>query len=257
VHVTAQDMNIVQVWLEGSISPTRTLSGNLTAPSGVFATINGDVYVDNGNNYRIDKWTLNSNDSIYVTDIIWECTALFLDININIYCSIDVFHEVLKKSFVNGTNTSVVVAGNGTRGLASNLLASPNGIFVDVNFNLYIADWGNNRIQFYLPGQLYGMTVAGSGATGTITLYGPTDVVLDADNYLYIVDRSNSRIVGSGPSGYRCLVGCSGSSGSASNELNYPRSLSFDSNGNLFVTDTDNQRVQMFTLSTGLCSKFI
>ena len=90
--------NEVQVWLEGSIDPTRTLDGNLNAPTGIFATSNGDIYVDNGNNHQINKWTMNSNGSVYVTDVIWKCVGLFLDINLNIYCSIDVGHQVLKKN---------------------------------------------------------------------------------------------------------------------------------------------------------------
>ncbi|CAF4342654.1 unnamed protein product, partial [Adineta steineri] len=45
----------------------------------------------------------------------------------------------------------------------------------------------------------------------------------------FIADYFNNRIVGSGPNGFRCLVGCSTVAGSASNQLYYPSSLSFDS----------------------------
>ncbi|CAF4432408.1 unnamed protein product, partial [Adineta steineri] len=94
-----------------------------------------------------------------------------------------------------------------------------------------------------------GITVAGAESLDTtITLNGPTGIVLDADNYLFIVDYNNNRIVGSGSNGFRCLVGCSGSSGSASNQLLYPYSLSFDSYGNMFVTDYGNNRIQKFIL---------
>ena len=55
-------------------------------------------------------------------------------------------------------------------GSASDRLADPQGIFVDIDFNLYVADNGNNRIQLFLPGQLNATTVAGIGAPGTITL---------------------------------------------------------------------------------------
>jgi hypothetical protein len=110
---------------------------------------------------------------------------------------------------------------------------------------LYVADNGNNKIQKFSFGQLNGTTVAGDGTSNTIILSGPTAVALVADGYLFIVDNSNNRIVGSGPNGFRCLVACSGSYGFQSNQLMTPRSLSFDSYGNIFVTDTGNSRVRL------------
>jgi sugar lactone lactonase YvrE len=118
-----------------------------------------------------------------------------------------------------------------------------------------VADYWNNRIQLFRTGQLNGSTIAGSGSSGTIALNNPTDVVLDFDGYLFITDSGNNRIVGSGPSGYYCIVGCTGSSGTASNQLNHPQSLSFDNNGNLFVVDCVNNRIQKFFLATNSCGK--
>ena len=71
--------------------------------------------------------------------------------------------------------------------------------------------------------------------TGTIVLSRPTGVVLDADGYLFIVDSGHHRIIGSGPGGFRCVVGCSGLAGSASDHLSSPATLSFDTDGNMFV----------------------
>lgn len=80
--------------------------------------------------------------------------------------------------------------------------------------------------------------------------------MIDADGYLFIADSMNNRIVGSGPNGYQCIVGCSGMSGNASNQLDGPRNLAFDSNGNLFVVDTFNNRIQKFMLATNSCGKY-
>ncbi|CAF4317316.1 unnamed protein product, partial [Adineta steineri] len=81
----------------------------------------------------------------------------------------------------------------------------------------------------------------------TITLRCPSGIILDAEKYLFIVDQFNGRIVGSDLNGFRCLVGCYGS-GTQSNQLNYPVSLSFDHSGNIFVTDQVNSRIQKFLL---------
>ena len=117
-------------------------------------------------------------------------------------------------------------------------LNSPRGIFVNTNFSLYVADSGNNRIQYFISGQSSGTTVAGNGASGTITLSSPFAVVLDGDGYLFIADTNNNRIVGSGPYGFRCVAGCSRMNGSAPDQLGTPYMLSFDGYGNIYVTDT-------------------
>jgi sugar lactone lactonase YvrE len=136
------------------------------------------------------------------------------------------------------------------------MLYNPQGIYVDINFNLYVADSRNNRIQLFQSGQLNATTIAGNGAPETIMLNNPTDVVLDADGYIFIVDSKNYRIVGSGPNGFRCIVGCSGASGSLSNQLNSPQAMAFDSYGNIFVTDYNNNRIQKFLLATNSCGTY-
>jgi hypothetical protein len=164
-------------------------------------------------------------------------------------------HQVVTQSLNSASNALTIIAGTGTAGSSSNMLYYPEGIFVDINFDLYVADFSNCRIQLFRAGQLNATTVAGNGAPGTITLSCPSGIVLDADKYLYIVDLHNDRIVGSGPNGFQCLVGCSGSRGSASNQLYNPFSISFDSYGNIFVTDDYNNRIQKFILQDNLCGK--
>ena len=125
-----------------------------------------------------------------------------------------------------------------------------------INNLIQLVDQNNNRIQLFRSGELNATTVAGVGSSNiTITLNSPSGVVLDADKYLFIVDQDNNRIVGSGPNGFRCLVGCSGG-GSASNQLYYPQSMAFDSYGNIFVTDRSNTRIQKFLLSRNSCGKY-
>jgi hypothetical protein len=247
----------IQIWMNDTINPTRTIAGSIVQPFSIFVTTNGDIYVDNGgSNGRVDKWTLNSNTSIPVMYINSACYGLFVDINDTLYCSMRDQHQVAKKWLNDSINASTMVAGTGITGSDTNMLNEPHGIFVDINFDLYVTDSYNHRIQLFSSGQSNGITVAGSGSsTTTIALNYPIGVVLDADKYLFIVDINNHRIVGSGPNGFRCLVGCSGSSGSASNQLNHPATLSFDSFGNVFVTDQYNDRIQKFVLSSNSCGK--
>ena len=129
------------------------------------------------------------------------------------------------------------------------MLQNPVGIFVDINLDLYVADFGNHRILLFRLNQRHGITVAGYGSANvTIELFHPTGIVLDGDQHLFIVDCYNHRIIGSDENGFRCIFGCSGY-GSTNDKLSYPASMSFDSYGNIYVTDLLNNRVQKISLS--------
>jgi hypothetical protein len=252
VYVADQSAGQVVVWANGSATPTRNISSGLVFPYSVFATDNGDVYVDNGNsNYRVDKWGLNSTSSVPAMYVCGQCFGLFVDINNMLYCSLYSYHEIVSKSLNTRLNVWNTVAGTGSGGSTSIMLNNPRGIFVDIYLNLYVADSGNNRIQQFPSGQLNGTTVA----TGTITLNYPTSVILDANGYFFIVDCNNHRIIGSGPNGFQCIAACSGG-GPTSSQLNNPLTLSFDSYGNIFVTDQNNNRIQKFLLASNSCSKY-
>jgi len=250
--------NKILIWFEDSIYPNRTLYGNWTLSKSMFVTNNGDIYIDNGlSNQRIDKFTMNMNESIHIRSVSSNCFGIFVDISNSIYCSIDIAHRVYKKWLGDNMTTFATVAGNGISGSAANLLASPNGIFVDINFDLYVADFGNNRVQLFRLGQLDGITVAGNTSLNiTITLNRPLYVLLDGNKYLFIADNENHRIIGSDVNGFRCIVGCSGSQGSASNQLSHPRTIAFDSFGNLLVMDIGNSRIQKFLFQSNSCHHF-
>ena len=250
-------LNSVQKWSAGSLVPTRTISSGLLSPYSLFVSNNGDVYVDNGAyNNRVDKWTMNATNSVIAMYVNGSCFGLFIDIYGSLYCSIGYLNAIVKKLSSDDINVTSTIAGDGISGSASNRLNNPQGIFVDLNLNLYVADYGNDRIQLFKPSLLNATTVVGNGSNETIALSQPTGVVLDADEYLFIVDSNNNRIVGSSSDGYRCLVGCSTNNGLALNQLNSPWTLSFDSYANLFVADTYNNRIQKFLLMTNSCGKF-
>ena len=255
VYAASISYSRVVVWTEGYLYPTKNISGGLALPYALFVTNTGDVYVDNGRSYhRIDKWKSNTTNSVPAMYVDATCFGVFIDTNNTLYCCMQTYHQVIKQSLNSSGNMSIIAAGIGLNGSDSSMLSAPKGIFIDIYFNLYVADCGNHRIQRFRSDPYNGTAVVGNGASGTITLKCPTGVVLDADGYLFIVDSYNHRIVGSGPDGYRCLVACSGM-GSSSTALAYPNTLSFDSHGNIFVTDWNNNRIQKFLLATNSCGK--
>jgi hypothetical protein len=257
IYVTYAKNNEVLVWQDDSVAPTRIISGIKSNFKSIFVTANGDIYLENDSpTGRVDKWSLNTNTFDPVRSFTSSCYGLFVDINDTLYCSIHDYHQVVKTWLCSNATTVIPVAGmKDSSDSTSDKLCNPYGIFVDIDFDLYVADSWNNRIQRFRSGQRNGITVAGSSSTtATITLYYPTGVVLDADKHLYIVEEYNNRIVRSGPNGSQCIIGCSGQ-GSSPHQLKFPISLSFDSVGNIFVADQQNSRVQKFFLSTNSYSK--
>ncbi|CAF3826581.1 unnamed protein product, partial [Adineta steineri] len=238
------------MWQEESVNPIEITTGNLAQPSSLFVTSNGDIYIDDGkDNGRMLKWIAETSSFATVMNVNSSCHGLFVDINDTLYCSISEHHQVVKKSLNAAVVTpNCVAAGIGIKGSKSNQLDGPSGIFVDVNLDLYVADFYNNRVQLFQSGESNGITVAGYiSLNPTITLHYPTGIILDAEKYLFVVDYFNHRIVGSGLNGFRCLVGCYGM-GSQSNQLRNPFSFSFDRSGNMFVSEFGNYRIQKFLL---------
>ena len=248
--------NRVQVWLNGSSTPTRTISGGLASGEGVFVTSNGDIYVDNGcSNGRVDKWALNETSGTRVMDVSAACSGLFVDINNTLYCSMWDQHQVIKTPLNVGLYSGVTAAGTGTHGASANMLNGPVGIFIDFNFDLYVTDSQNNRVQKFQLGQVNAITVMGTGASITSPLHFPRSVVLDADGNLFVADSQNHRIVTLGPNGFRCIIACSGGSSSSSVDLSEPGAIAFDTCGNIFVVDIYNNRIQKFFLLSNSCGK--
>jgi uncharacterized protein (TIGR03437 family) len=162
------------------------------------------------------------------------------------------------------TYTISTVAGNGALpggfsgdgGAAiSAQLNAPSEVAVDSVGNLFIADRGNGRVRKVSRGAI--TTVAGgasgsrdnSPATDAHLVY-PTGVAVDLSGNLYIADYlgqsirkvSNgviTTIAGNGTAGF------SGDNGPATSaQLYNPSSVALDSAGNLYIADTNNQRVR-------------
>src|ERR1700722_14804912 len=106
-------------------------------------------------------------------------------------------HNIVR--WVLGATSWTLVAGSssGTPGFTSTLLINPYDVTLDSLGNVYVADTGNERIQFFLANQSNGTTVAGitltAGATSTLH-DGPSGVVVDSQFNVYVADSINNRI---------------------------------------------------------------
>ncbi|QHS51745.1 Ig-like domain repeat protein [Edaphobacter sp. 12200R-103] len=158
------------------------------------------------------------------------------------------------------TNTGTRVVGYGGDGgtATSATLASPSATAYDTNGNLFIADTQNHVVRkVSADGTI--TTVAGNGTAGfggdgaaatQAYLDTPTGVAVDSSGDIYIADSHNNRIrkVANGVISTiagTATAGFSGDGGAATSaQLSLPSSVAADSAGNLYIADTNNQRIR-------------
>jgi tripartite motif-containing protein 71 len=254
VYIIDEVNQAVHVWRQGSNHTMKTNFKTKFTVVGLFVTIGGDIFVGSSNG-SVEKWTVNATEGVLVTTFWSGCDGFFIDIKNNLYCSLRNQHRVARQTLDVHANTSITVAGNGKAGETSLNLRYPQGIFVNINLDLYVADCGNNRVQVFRNGQNKGETVAGKFKQFRIILQCPTGVFLDKNNNLFIVDRFNHRIIRSSSRGFDCVIGCSGVRGAASHRLYNPVGIAFDNLGNIFVADKGNDRIQKFLLMRNIFGK--
>ncbi|CAF0944405.1 unnamed protein product [Adineta steineri] len=212
------------------------------------------IYVGSSNGNRVEKWAKDSTQGVQVGNSCRGCTGVWLDQDKNVYISDHKRHCIYKWSPL--TNISTIVAGESDMsGPREDHLTGPRGIMIgEITDAVYIADVGNHRIQKWPKNSLEGVTVAGSsdGTPGSdsSSLNSPHGLFVDEETkIMYVADTSNHRIVRwqHGETEGDTIAGGNGM-GKASNQLHDPFDLSFDNNGNLFVSDSNNHRVQFFNL---------
>ena len=153
--------------------------------------------------------------------------------------------------------------GDGGPALSATL-TNPFGLALDpATGNLWIADYQNNRIRLYTPGNGQISTAVGNGLVGdggpatSASLYDPRSPALDAQGNLYIVDTSNSRIreVNATTQVISTLVGngipcpqpqetCGDNGPATSASISVPRTVTVEPSGTLLVADSGDQRIR-------------
>lgn len=160
----------------------------------------------------------------------------------------------------------------------------PWGIAIDPNNTIYVADWNNNRIQHFSPDGQF-ISSFGKPGHNDGELHKPSGVAVDQAGYMYVADWGNERVQIFDPDGqfvmklrgeatlskwaeefFRINVEEAEARDKSNLELDIdlfvdtpheesahieklfwgPISVELDSNGRLYVTESNRHRIQVF-----------
>jgi sugar lactone lactonase YvrE len=195
-----------------------------------------------------------------------------------------------------GSGTIQTVAGNGTEGFSgdggaatSAELANPQGVALDANSNLYIADWSNYRVRLVSAATGVITTLAGGGQgcsqqtdglgdgcpASNSTIVWPVAIAIDGAGNVFVPDNGNSRIraiykqgtipgLASPQAGYIYTIAGAGSGCSQQTDTVgdgcpsvdagsvIAEGLAVDAGGSLYIADYGNARLRRIDHGTGI-----
>jgi DNA-binding beta-propeller fold protein YncE len=214
--------------LLGSYGSYGTGNGQFSGPWGIAVDPrNGNVYVADQGNFRVQEL---SSSGAFIKAFGWGVSN----------------GEAALQTCTTECRAGIAGAANGQFSWLA-------GLAVDSSGNLWVADYGNNRIQEFNEKSEF-VRKFGSLGKGAEQFEGPLNIALSGGN-LYITDYKNNRVQEFSATG--APIARFGAAGSGSGQFTNPYGIAADPrSGNLYVVDSGNARVEEFTPAGAFITKF-
>ncbi len=188
------------------------------------------------------------------------------------------------------------LSGFGTSGGGVGQLSEPGGIAIGPDGSAFVADFENNRIAVFSPEGIFERAfgegvvdgaealqvcttatgcLPGKAAASAGALKLPADVAFGPEGDLYVVDQNNNRVDVFTPAGAflrafakevegpglggvcTAVSGCQAGAGDGSSgALLRPKGLAFGPSGDVYVADTNDERIAVFTAAGAFIRAF-
>jgi tripartite motif-containing protein 71 len=140
----------------------------------------------------------------------------------------------------------------GSLGEGEGQLYYPVSIVVDHEKNVYVAELYNQRISVFTENGKFRSSFRAVGQGGATVV--PTAMAIDRKGFLYVIDKVDNTVKKLNKKGD--IILSFGKLGSAEGEFQYPLGIEVSDDGQVVVSDTGNNRIQVFS-PEGVLSKVV
>lgn len=247
----------VPLWTVGVAGVNLDLEGNdrLHRPADVALAPNGNLYVADAGNSRVQVFnasggyvtTIGSGEGQGNDQFSWP-NGVFVAQNGALYVADSNNNRV--QIFNSAGAYQATIGVTGEAGADNQHFDNPRDVAVDSRGMIYVADAYNHRVQVFDAGATYVRTlgVTGQGGDDFAHFSGPSKLAIDNSDRVYVASQWNHYVyVFDKDGGFLTRIG---RNGSLSSRFLNPHGLALNADGELYVADFDNHRVQKFVLGT-------
>jgi len=224
-------------------------AGRMSAPADAVVDAAGNVFVADTGNSQVDQFSKNNVvlSTIGANNGLNKAQAMARDSKGNLYVADTGNNRVVEFAADGSFLRSFNFSGPGT---SSGLMKNPSGVGVDGAGNVWVADTGNNQIERFTPRGGFVQAIAATGLTTKTKFNAPSSIQFDAVGNLWVVDSGNGFIeeFNSNDALIKSITwGGQYDSNHNPLALKKPSAVAFDSAGNIFVSETGNDRIVQYT----------
>ncbi len=218
--------------------------GQLLEPKSVAIDAEGNIWVDDAGNNRLQKFDEEGNwlDEFGEGGIeegqFAGPESIAIDEEGNIWVA-DTYNARLQEFDEEGELIQVV----GSYGSGPGQFGEPTGIDIGPGGNVWVADWQKNRVtEFNKAGEF--IQQFGTGGSGGGQFYHPDTIDVDESGSVWVLDEGISRVQRFDEEGK--YLGKFGTEGAGPGQFTFkwPTGITTDAEGNLWIADSLNDRVQ-------------